>query len=239
MTGAATTSPSDARAPETSRQADNPDTFRAALRTFFEYPSPRILIATVAGAWAIRIGLGDWSTWDAVIMAATVALWPVQEWIIHVFILHFRPREVFGRKIDLLAAREHRKHHRDPWNIPLVFIPTPIFYWAIPVEVALWNLLMPTTALAFTVIAFYFTMSLHYEWVHFIVHTRYQPSFWYYRRLWRNHRLHHCKSEKFWYGVTMLEGDWLLGTQPDQRNVALSPTCRTLGYQDNLGVPPA
>lgn len=220
-----------------SRQADNPDSLAAALRTFLRYPSPRILIAAACAAWAIRIALGGWSMWDAVIVAGTIALWPMQEWLIHVFILHFRPRRVFGRTIDFLAAREHRRHHRDPWNLPLVFIPTPIAAWAVPVEIALWNLVMPTTALAFTAIAFYFTMALHYEWVHYLVHTRYQPRSRYYRRLWRNHRLHHCKSEKFWYGVTMLEGDWLLGTRPDQRNVPLSPTCRTLGYQDNLGVP--
>ena len=39
--------------------------------------------------------------------------------------------------------------------------------------------------------------------------------------LWRNHRLHHCKNEHYWFGVTMLSGDRLLGTAPAVADVAL------------------
>src|SRR5205085_9101116 len=89
--------------------------------------------------------------------------------------------------------------------------------------------LMPTAGLALTGLAFFLVMSLRYEWVHFLVHTRYRPRTEYFRRLWRNHRLHHCKNEHYWFGVTMLGGDHLLRTSPDPSSVDLSPTCRRLG----------
>ena len=71
---------------------------------------------------------------------------------------------------------------------------------------------------------------LHYEWVHLLVHTRYRCRTRYYRRLARNHRLHHFRNERFWLGVTTDSGDRLLGTWPAAKgDVALSETARTLG----------
>ena len=54
----------------------------------------------------------------------------------------------------------------------------------------------------------------HYEWVHLLVHTRYRPRSRYYRRLARNHRLHHFRDERSWLGVTSNLGDRLLRTYP-------------------------
>ena len=69
----------------------------------------------------------------------------------------------------------------------------------------------------------------HYEWVHLLVHTRYRPRSRYYRRLARNHRLHHYRNEDYWLGVTSNLGDRLLRTYPTHKtDVPLSPTARTL-----------
>ena len=84
-------------------------------------------------------------------------------------------------------------------------------------------------------IVMFFGMTLHYEWVHYMVHSRYKPKSAYYRRLWVNHRLHHCKNEHYWMGVTMLAGDAVLGTAKKKEEVPTSPTCRTLGVVDTLG----
>ncbi|MFU8803704.1 MAG: sterol desaturase family protein [Bradymonadaceae bacterium] len=78
------------------------------------------------------------------------------------------------------------------------------------------------------------TLSLIYEWTHFLVHTNDRPKTAFYRRLWQSHRLHHFKNENYRYGVSMLSGDRLLGTQPDHHEVETSPTCRTLGREDRL-----
>jgi len=48
---------------------------------------------------------------------------------------------------------------------------------------------------------------------------------------WRNHRLHHFKNERYWFGVTSTVGDRVIGTLPDQSTVPRSPTARSLGDQ--------
>ena len=72
-------------------------------------------------------------------------------------------------------------------------------------------------------------MLLTYEWTHYLVHAPYRAKTQFFRKRSRNHRLHHFKNEHYWFGVTMKLGDKVLGTYPDERNVELSPTARTLG----------
>jgi sterol desaturase/sphingolipid hydroxylase (fatty acid hydroxylase superfamily) len=69
---------------------------------------------------------------------------------------------------------------------------------------------------------------LSYEWCHFLIHTPYRPRRRYYKAIWRNHRLHHYKNERYWFGVTSVVGDRVIGTDPDQRAVQRSPTARSL-----------
>ena len=214
--------------------SESPTTLGGALRHFFDFLSPRVLGVACAIAWSVRLALGDWSVWNAVIVLGIAAFWPLQEWLIHVFILHYRPVTVLGRTLDFPVPRSHRRHHGDPWNIDIMFIPSHVFLYAIPLQVALLIGLAPTLPLAFTGLAAFYAFTLHYEWVHYLVHTRYRPKSWLYDRLWRNHRLHHCKNENYWFGVTMLSGDRLLGTAPAVEDVATSKTCRTLGLEDGL-----
>lgn len=214
--------------------ADSPTELGAAVRRFVRHASPRTLIAALAVLVAARVAVGDWSAADLAVVAVIALLWPVQEWLIHVFILHFEPIEAFGRTFDFEVPRSHRTHHRDPWNLEILFIPLQGYFLGVPPLLLLAFGLLPTTALALTAVAFYLALTLNYEWWHFIVHTRVKPRGALHRRLWRNHRLHHCKNEHYWFGVTMLAGDRLLGTAPEQGAVETSPTCRTLGADDTL-----
>jgi sterol desaturase/sphingolipid hydroxylase (fatty acid hydroxylase superfamily) len=211
--------------------ADLPTTLPGALREFARHGSPRILMALAAGCAAARLLLGDFAPADLAIAAGIAALWPLQEWCIHVFILHYRPVSVFGRRWDFTVPQMHRAHHRDPWRLDLVFIPLQVYlYTPAAIAAALW--LSPATLPRIaTFLAAYFALSLHYEWVHYLVHTRYRPRSRLYARLWRNHRRHHFKNEHYWFGVTMLSGDRLLGTGPDTGDVPTSPTARTLGEE--------
>jgi hypothetical protein len=206
----------------------SPRTVREALPVFFSHASPRILVACLALAVAARVAAGGFTLFDLVPLAGILVYWPLQEWLIHVFILHAKPRTLFGRTIDFRVPRKHRAHHREPWRLELLFIPLHSFLYSIPILVALWWLVTPTAALALTGITAHFALALHYEWVHFLVHTRVQPRTRTYQRLWKNHRRHHFKNEHYWYGVTMLGGDRLLGTAPDVAVVATSPTATAL-----------
>jgi hypothetical protein len=208
--------------------ADSPRTLGEALPVFVRHGSPRILLIALAVALAVRLRLGDWSAWDLVPIAVLAAYWPIQEWLIHVYILHFKPRVLFGRTVDFRVPRKHRQHHRAPWDLDILFIPMHSFIYSIPLLVGLWLALAPNAALAMTGVVAHLALSLHYEWVHFLVHTRVMPRTALYQRLWRNHRLHHFKNEHYWFGVTMLSGDRLLHTAPALNDVATSGTCREL-----------
>jgi hypothetical protein len=206
-----------------------PGTLSGALREFARHASPRILAALALGFAAARLAAGGFSPWDLVAVGAVVALWPVQEWLIHVLILHYRPRRIAGRTVDFLVPIKHREHHRDPWRLELVFIPLQV-YLGVPAVLAL-VLWLSASSLprALSVLSVYFALALHYEWIHFLIHTRYPPRRALYRRVWRNHLLHHFKNEHYWFGVTMLGGDRLFGTAADPDRVPTSKTARTLG----------
>jgi hypothetical protein len=224
----AATDPEASDAEKVASPVDSPRTLRAALPIFLGHASPRILLAALGTALVARIAVGGWSWRDLVVVAIVALYWPIQEWLIHVFILHAKPIHILGRTFDSALPKKHRAHHRDPWNYRILFIPLHTYAYTLPLLVLISFLLTPTTALALTALVAHLSGALHYEAVHFGVHTRVTPKGRFYQRLWQNHRLHHFKNEKFWYGVTRLEGDRLLGTGPDPATVALSPTARTL-----------
>jgi hypothetical protein len=210
---------------------DLPDTLPGALREFARHGSARLLVLLFSGLLAVRIAAGDASPWALAVAATVALLWPLQEWLLHVFVLHHEPKQVAGRTLDFQVARMHRAHHRDPWHVDLVFIPLRVFLVVPIVLVAILVASWEAPGRALTGLVVYFALALHYEWVHFLVHTRYRPRGRLYRRLWRNHRLHHFKNERYWMGVTMLSGDRLLGTAADPARVPTSATARTLGIE--------
>lgn len=208
-----------------------PDRLGPALAVFLRQPSVRLLFAIVLAALGVRVALGAWSLWDLAVALGWLAFWPLQEWLIHVFILHYRPLTLFGRTLDFKVPKLHRAHHQDPWRLDLVFIPIHVFAF-VPFVVGALVLLAPAPPqLVATGAVAYFALSLHYEWVHFMIHTRYRPRLAYYQRLARNHLLHHFRNEHYWYGVTMLQADGWLRTAPEPAAVPKSPTCLSLTPQ--------
>ena len=201
----------------------------AAFREFSQHTNPRILAGLVAISMVGRLWVGGLSLWDAVIPLVLLALWPFQEWAIHVFILHMKPVKIGPWTFDPLVARTHRYHHEHPWEIPRVFVPIKVTLMLVPVVIAVWWLVTPTWSLFWTGMTCYTIMGLLYEWTHYLIHSRYRPKSAFYKKLWQHHRWHHCKNEHYWFGVTMTAGDQVLGTAPDQKDVESSPTCRNLG----------
>jgi hypothetical protein len=215
--------------------AKSPDNLADASRLFVKFRSPKVVLAWVAIVVPIRLHLGDWSRWDFAILLALLAWWPFKEWLIHRFVLHFKPVKIGRFTFDPKNASKHRRHHRNPWQLDILFIPEHTFIYGVPILALFWWTVTPTPALAFTGLALEGLLTLHYEWVHYLVHTRYKPKSRMYERLWRNHRLHHCKNEHYWLGVTMLSGDKVLGTAKEKDEVPTSDTCMTLGAVEDLG----
>ena len=140
---------------------------------------------------------------------------------------------MFGRTVDLYAGRKHRAHHRDPMRPGLIFIPTRIVLTSLIVLPLAW-LLPLSLATGLTGIAIYYTFASTYEWTHFLIHSTYRPQSKWYKRVWRNHRLHHFRNEHYWFGVSRLFGDKVLGADPDPAQTPISPTCMTLGIESEL-----
>jgi sterol desaturase/sphingolipid hydroxylase (fatty acid hydroxylase superfamily) len=203
-------------------------------RAFFKLTCPQLLALAAVAAWGARVALGGWSWWDAAVVAGVIAFWPVQEWLIHVTLLHWKPVTLLGREVDPIVSRNHRNHHRNPWDPALGVTPPHITWLYLAGLPGVWPLFLPIGP-ATTGMAIYFTLALNYEWIHYLIHTAYVPRTWFYRRLWLNHRLHHFKNEQYWFGVTMLSGDRLLHTQPTAQQATRSATCLTMGVAGDHG----
>lgn len=200
----------------------------AAFREFMRFGSPRVLVVAAGLALTARMIIGQWGVWDLLIPALLVLMWPLQEWCVHVFVLHMKPKKIGPLTLDPLVARRHRDHHVDPWNLGVVFVPLPVVLGLLPVVVLFWWAVTPSVPLWLTGVAAYLALSVSYEWTHYLIHSRYRPRSAFFKRLWTKHRLHHCKNENYWFGVSMTAGDELFGTSPDPKSVETSATCRDL-----------
>jgi hypothetical protein len=202
---------------------------RQVLVEFWRHPSPYLLSASLAAAVTGRVLAGPGSWWELLIPAGLLAVMPVVEWLIHVCILHWKPRRVAGVRIDPLLSRKHRAHHANPREIPLVFVPWQVELSLVPFNAAIAWLVTPTWTAMFTLLVTVYVLLSAYEWTHYLLHSDYRPMSRWYRAVWRNHRLHHYKSEHYWFTVTTAgTADRLFGTCPDPSTVPTSPTVQKL-----------
>jgi sterol desaturase/sphingolipid hydroxylase (fatty acid hydroxylase superfamily) len=210
---------------------------RDCARVFARQPSPPLLLGAVALAVALRVAQGAWSWRDLVMPCGLLLVTPFVEWLIHVYLLHARPLHLFGRRIEMLSAREHRAHHEAPAVLEGVLIPVyAVVIFLAAIALTDWALSFPLAlvlggarlAWMTSGIAVSFAILASYEWTHFLIHTPYRPRRRYFKAIWRNHRLHHYKNERYWFGVTSTVGDRVIGTLADQREVERSPTARSL-----------
>lgn len=143
-----------------------PDTLPSAVALFAAHPTTLVILAGIATLGTLRLlhspSLG---VADAVTVAAVAAFWVLQEWCIHKYLLH-APFEWVGSKI-------HVDHHKQPYHhvsIDSLSIVLPFM----AVSAGIFHVLLGE-ALSLTATAAYYAMGLSYEWVHFLVHTRYVP----------------------------------------------------------------
>lgn len=204
-------------------------TLGTAAAEFWRHPSPWLLAVALVSAITARAVISDWGIGDALLPFAMLGLFPFLEWVIHVFILHWRPRRVAGVTVDSQLARKHREHHVEPRDVELVFIPfqSLVVVVVAVVGLALWA--FPRTGMALTFLVVLLSLGLVYEWTHYLIHSDYKPKNALYRAIWRDHRLHHYKNENYWFGVTTSgTSDRVLGTYPDAASVPTSPTAKNL-----------
>lgn len=204
-------------------------TLGRAFEEFVRHPSPWMIGTTLVGALIARVVVGDWQLTDLLVPAVMLAVFPVFEWIVHVTVLHWRPRRLGPIALDSELARKHREHHVDPRDIPLIFIPAKTLSVLVVVLIALAVFAFPRLGLGLTFLIAITLLGLGYEWTHYLIHTDYKPKGSLYRAVWRNHRHHHYKNEHYWFTVTSSgTADRLFGTYPDPATTETSPTARNL-----------
>ena len=205
--------------PPATVRATDLGTRRETLGVLARAGSARVLGVAAILAGVGRLAVGGWGRGDLIVLAVTLVIAGPVEWIIHRFLLH-APEDAWTSR-TLGTGSGHRRHHLDPPDIQWLLlggIDAGVFIAAFGLVTAAWVVpLMWLTGSA--VIGPFLTAwtlaalgLLHYEWVHLLVHTQYRPRTPYYRRLARNHRLHHFRNENYWLGVTTNSGDRLLGT---------------------------
>lgn len=218
-------------------RSDDLRTKRETARAYLSHGSPRVLVTVAAIVSLLRLILGQWGRGDLIVLAISLAIVGVFEWVVHLHLLHAPEDSFASRKLG--TGSGHRKHHLDPHDLEYLLLATMdavVFLvmftmftagWSIPV---LWVTGSNVFAGFVSAYAFAALTLAHYEWVHLLVHTKYRPKTPYYAGLTRNHRLHHYRNENYWLGVTTNSGDRLLRTLPkDKKDVPLSATARTLG----------
>lgn len=207
------------------------------LRAFLRIDSARIVASFVAVLLVLRLVIGGWGRGDVIVAVITLLLVGVFEWVVHLFLLH-APEDSF-RMTKLGTGTGHREHHLDPTHMGHLLLArndAALFSvmfagftasWTLPLLWITGSVLLAPYVTAYLLAAIGL---LHYEWTHLLVHTKYRPKSRYYKRLARNHRLHHFRNEHYWLGVTSNLGDRVLQTLPaDKSDVPLSETARTLG----------
>ena len=198
-------------------------TLRSAAGEFVRHRSPQLLMAELVIVVAARGFWGGFSWIDAAILGGILLTQPFTEWLIHVYVLHVRPRGPVSRGLDWAAGRSHRLHHRDPADLTWQFIHPSAVVGGFAINIVLIAVNPHTATYSVGAVA----MTLAYEWTHFLIHTDVRPRNPFYRTLWRHHRLHHFRNENYWYGVTGRFGDRVLRTLPDKNDVPVSPTAAT------------
>jgi len=200
-----------------------------AARAFVRHPSPWLIGSVLVGGSVARGFVHRYSWTELLVPVALVVLFPVIEWMVHVCVLHWRPRGLGPVAVDSLLARKHRAHHADPRDLPLVFIPWQVELWLLPAHVVVALVVFTDHAAGLSFLVAATALMLGYEWVHYLVHSDYRPRSRPFRAVWRNHRLHHYKNEHYWFTVTSAgTADRLFGTYPDAADVETSPTVKAL-----------
>ncbi len=212
-------------------------TKRETFGVYIRRPSARVFLLVAVVLVAVRPFAGGLGRGDLLVIAATALLAGPIEWFIHEHLLHAEEDAWTTRRLG--TGTNHRQHHVDPTELDtllLTGLDAAVFVtvfgiftagWVVPLVWITNSAILGSFVTAWALAAIGLA---HYEWVHLLVHTRYRCTSRYYKRLARNHRLHHFRNENYWLGVTTNSGDRLLRTYPKQKtDVPLSDTARTLG----------
>ena len=202
------------------------------VRLFFHEPVLRIMAVVPVIAVGIRVAMGNWRLADLAVLALLFVIFPFAEWGIHVFVLHAKPKRLFGRTVELGATRNHRDHHARPTDPSMSVAESARNMVEFSVGILiLAGVVLRDVPLVLTVFAFAWAGVLAYEWSHYLIHSAWHPQSTWFAKRRHLHLLHHYRSEHHWFGVVGHGADLVFRTAPKPRTVPRSPTARDLGAE--------
>jgi hypothetical protein len=177
--------------------------YRFLVSTFICY----VPLATCLSLWAWRHAAFPEAAKPALMVLGGL-LWTLMEYLLHRFLLHYRPQQS-----ALLAIVEqlHLGHHRNPRDEAKVTVPVG---GSLPIAGALlglFRLLAGSWQVAALLLTGCIAGYLYYEAVHFWIHCGRGRSCWL-RRQRANHLWHHFEDHTRHFGVTTRLWDLALGT---------------------------
>lgn len=202
---------------------------RSLVARFAQHRSAQLLLVGAAAVALARVVLasaapdlvGPPDLADLVVTAIGIGLIGVVEWFAHRVLFH--APEASKRSRILNTGASHRLHHADPTDMAwvllhprgaralMIAVALLVVVWSAPVAIVTGR---PPLGPYLTAVAVGWSAIANYEWTHLLAHSSYRPRTPYYRRLVRNHRIHHFRDPDALYGISSNLGDRLFATLP-------------------------
>jgi sterol desaturase/sphingolipid hydroxylase (fatty acid hydroxylase superfamily) len=138
-----------------------------------------------------------------------VFFWTFFEYMMHRFIFHWVSDNPRAQRISYLLHGNHHEFPRDHQRLFMPAVPSIIITSAL---FLLFYAIMQKNALAF--FPGFILGYLLYGSMHYAIHA-WNPPFKWMKPIWRNHHLHHYKSDEKGFGVSSHIWDKILGTEFD------------------------
>lgn len=132
--------------------------------------------------------------------------WSFFEYLMHRFVFHLVSENPKTRKVIYVM---HGNHHEFPRDKERLFMPPVPSLILASVIFAVFYLVMRSNVFAF--FPGFLLGYLMYGSMHYAIHA-WNPPFKFMKPLWRNHHLHHYKSEEKGFGVSSSFWDWVFHT---------------------------
>jgi dihydroceramide fatty acyl 2-hydroxylase len=177
--------------------------YRFLLSTFICY----LPLANGLCLWAWQVGALPLAVWPVLIALGGVG-WTFIEYLLHRFLLHYRPQTPVLRAV---VEALHLGHHREPHDEAMITVPV---YASLPIAAALlglYRLMAGGWEVAALLMVGTIAGYLYYEAVHFFIH-RGSPRRGWLARLRRQHFFHHFNDQERCFGVTTGLWDGIFGT---------------------------
>lgn len=143
------------------------------------------------------------------LIAGGIFFWTFFEYIMHRFVFHWVSENPRAQRISYVM---HGNHHEFPRDKQRLFMPPVPSLIISSVVFLLLYAIMRTNAMSFFP-GFLFGYLL-YGSMHYAIHA-WNPPFKWMKPIWRNHHLHHYKSEEKGFGVSSHMWDVVFGTKFD------------------------